>query len=346
MIRKIRNVAFIVGIACMSILSSGCMRPYHEDLYEEVKAYETAFVIPWEGDTENQDAFMSAELLLTKKQAAKRIPTPTRWHKTGRSFLGIFDSNGKWISTILVLKVDRTPVSKQFTADSTTGSADKNQGLYAESKDSIGVSSGFAITAVIDEQDAHLFLNKFKGDALSIVMDNQIFNSVQSVYTEVCNEYNLKDLREKKQEITERMRKNVIPMYKEWGITINPDMGLIGGFLYEDKEIQTAINQVFVNQTMKEANEALRDAQEALNEQKLSAQKNAAAMVVVDAQAEADSIALVAKAITDAGPMYIQNKQLEVMRSGVEKWNGVTPYLMGGSSMPFMFNMDAPTVDN
>ena len=179
---------------------------------------------------------------------------------------------------------------------------------------------------------------------MSTVMDNQIFNSVQSVYTEVCNKYNLKELRERKQEITERMREVVVPMYKEWGITINPDMGLIGGFVYEDEEIQKAINDVFVNQTKKEANEALRDAQSALNEQQLMARENSAKMVVIDAQAEADSIALVAKAINDAGAMYIQNKQLEVMRNGVEKWNGVMPYMMGGN-IPFMFNMDAPKME-
>lgn len=326
----------LMGLMVIMFMGTGCMRPYQKPIFEEIKPYETAFVIPLEGDTSKQDAFGSAELLLSKKVAAKRIDIPTRYVQTGRGYW-----NGEWKPTLLVVKVDRTPVSKQFTAESGTGSSSKDQGLYAESKDSIGVSSGFAITAVVLEEDAHLYLNKFKGDSLSVVMDNQIFNSVQAVYTEICNKYNLKELREKKQEITERMREVVVPMYKAWGITINPDMGLIGGFKYEDKEIQMAINKVFVNQTMKEANEALRDAQAALNEQQLMAKKNAAEMRVVDAKAEADAIALYAKAIKDAGDGYMQNKQLEVMAAAVQKWNGVTPYMMGGN-MPFMFNMDAP----
>jgi hypothetical protein len=130
-------------------------------------------------------------------------------------------------------------------------------------------------------------------------------------------------------------------MYKEWGITILPDMGLIGGFTYDDKEIQAAINAVFVNQTKKEGNEALRDAQEALNQQKLSEKKNIAAMFMVDKKAEADGIALVAKAINEAGEIYIRNKQLEVMADAVKRWNGAPPSVLGGS-IPMMFNTPLP----
>jgi hypothetical protein len=215
---------FVFGIM---FLSAGCLRPYPVPKFDEVKPYETAFVVPLEGDVGKQDAFGSMELLLSKKVAAKRIEIPKRWVKTGRAIFGIWDVNGEWKETILVVKVDRTPVSKQFTPGEKTGSSIKNQGLYAESKDSIGVSSGFAITAVVNEEDAHKFLHKFKGDSLSIVMDNQVFNSIQAIYTEVCNKYNLKELREKKQEITETMQKTVIPMYKEWGITINNDIIVI-----------------------------------------------------------------------------------------------------------------------
>jgi len=240
--------------------SSGC-RPYQTPVFKEIQPYETAFVIPLEGATGKQDVFGSLDLLLERKVAAKRIEIPTRWVQTGRGWWV-----GEWKQTLMVVTVNRTPISKQFTAEAKTGTSTRNQSLYAESKDSIGVSSGFAITAVVNEEDSHLYLNKFKGNSLSQVMDNQIFNSVQAIYTEVCSKYNLRDLREKKQDITDRMQEIIVPMYKEWGITINPDMGLIGGFLYEDKEIQQAINRVFVNQTMKEANEALRDAQSAQNE--------------------------------------------------------------------------------
>jgi len=337
-----RGIVLMVGCLMLIGLGTAC-RQYQKPVYDEVESYQSAFVIPIEGNTTNQDAFASAELLKSKKVPAKRIEIPTRWDKQGRNFLGLFDINGEWKKTMMVLKVDRTPISKQFTPDVNTGSSVKNQGLFAESRDSIGVSSGFAITAVVLEEDAHLFLYRFKGDSLSTVMDSQIFNSIQSIYTEICNKYDLKDLRARKQEITDRMREVVIPMYKEWGITINPDMGLIGGFKYEDKEIQEAINKVFVNQTMQAANEALRDSQQAKNEQELSAKKNVAAMFLVEKEAEAQGIAVVAKAITDAGEMYIRNKQLEVMANAIQKWNGAPPTVLGGGGgMPMMFNMPLP----
>jgi hypothetical protein len=335
--------AMMVIVVGMAMMNTGCMREYPVPKFEDVKPNETAFVIPLEGDTGKQDAFASAEFLLAKKVAAKRIEVPKRWVKTGRAIFGIWDVNGEWKDTIMVPRVDRTPVSKQFTPDEKTGTSKKNQGLYAESKDSIGVKSGWVITAYVAEEDTHIFLYRFKGDSLSDVMDNQLFNSVQAIYTEICNKYDLKQLRGQKQEITDAMREKIIPMYKAWGITVNPDMGLVGGFTYDDKEIQDAINKVFVAQTMKEANEAALAAQDALNKKDMSAKQNARDMVIVEKEGEAAGITKVAQAIAAAGPVYIQNKQLEVMAEGIKRWNGTPPQVMGGGGLPLMFNMPMPS---
>lgn len=337
------SIVLVLAVTGLGLMNTGCMRPYPTPKFEEIKPNETAFQIPLEGDVGKQDAFASAELLLARKVAAKRIEVPKRWVKTGRAVFGMWDINGEWKDMIMVPRVDRTPISKQFTPDEKTGSAAKNQGLYAESKDSIGVKSGFAITAYVAEEDTHIFLYRFKGDSLSLVMDNQVLNSIQSIYTEICNKYDLKQLRGQKQEITDKMREVIIPMYKAWGITISPDMGLIGGFTYDDKEIQDAINKVFIAQTMKEANEAMLAAQDALNKKEMSAKQNARDMTIVEKEGEAAGIGLVAKAIMEAGPVYIQNKQLEVMIEGIKRWNGVPPQVMGGGGMPLMFNMPMPS---
>jgi len=332
----VKSLFAVLALVFVS-LNTGCMKPYQTPVFKEVAPHETAFVVPLDGDSTKQDSFASAKFLLTRKVATKRIEIPTRWVQTARG-----GWNGEWKPTLMVITVNRTPVTCTFTADTNTGTSKRNQALYAESKDSIGVSSGFSLTALVQEEDTHIFLYKFKGDSLKDVVDSQVFNSVQAVYTEICSKYDLKELRAKKQEITDKIRTSVIPMYKEWGITINPDMGLVGGFLYEDKEIQGAINAVFVNQTKKEANEALRDAQKALNEQQMSAKQNAAAMVLVDREAEAQGILMVAKAMNEAGAMYIQNKQLEVMANAITKWDGALSMVNGGGQMPLLFNMPLP----
>jgi hypothetical protein len=331
-------------VVLVALVNTGCRRPYQKPVFQEIQPHETAFVIPLEGDVNKQDTFSSADILLKAKVAAKRIEIPTRWVSTGR-----FPNDGDFIQTVRVIKVDRTPVTRIWTAEADTGTSNKKQALSAESSDSISVSSGFTLTGLIDENMAHVYLYRFNGKSLQDVIDSQVFNSVQAVYTEICNKYDLNELRSKKQEITEEIRKRVIPLYAEWGITIMPDMGIVGGFTYENKNIQEAIDNVFVSQTKKQANEALRDAQASLNEQQMLAAKKDAEVMVIAKEAEAKSITLIAKAISASGNVYIENKQADALLKNADamlalasKWDGKAPTVMGGG-MPMMFNMPLPS---
>ena len=86
--------------------------PYKKELSEEVENHETAFVIPIEyGTSEDQAKLMSEEYLEKNKVAAKRIILDQRKRKTGR-FWWWFDY--EWIPTARVVKVDRTPVTRDW----------------------------------------------------------------------------------------------------------------------------------------------------------------------------------------------------------------------------------------
>ena len=93
-------------------LATGCnRRPYQEEKYIDINPNETAFVIPLEQGTKgDQKQLKSIEYLEQKKVATKRIYTPTMWHQTGR-----YENDGEWIPSVVVIKVDRSPVTRGST---------------------------------------------------------------------------------------------------------------------------------------------------------------------------------------------------------------------------------------
>ena len=93
----------LVMVSCVSLV--GCIKPPKVEEFEEVKNNETAFLIQLEGD--QQAKLDSLESLKKMQVSAKRVGIPLRWRKTGR-----FSWQGNWIPTVIVLKVDRSPIKE------------------------------------------------------------------------------------------------------------------------------------------------------------------------------------------------------------------------------------------
>jgi len=323
-----RIASCIVLVMLVASVGTGCMRPVMKPVLETIKPNETAFLINVDEGAQGQAKFQSVDFLEKAKVAAKRIEIKQRFLKTGR-----FDHVGKWIPTQLLIKVDRTPVARRWTAEENTGTSKDTQVLMAESKDSIGVMSGMAITAYVKEEDTARFLYRYPNGNLASIIDNQIFNDCQAVYSEVAAKYEVKDLRLHKDEINSRMVETVIPMYAEDGITIKPSMGLIGGLVYDNVKIQEAIDSVFIQQTLEAKRIAEAKAQEIENTRLLSVEKNEAEKRKVKADAEAYEIASKAKAISDGGNAYLELLRLEVEKARIDKWKGEVSMVQGGGGM-------------
>jgi hypothetical protein len=338
-------------------LNTGCMKPYDTPEYVEVNTSETAFVIPLEGDTGGQAKFDSENYLEQKKVAAKRIQIPHRWNKTGR-----FSNSGEWIDTVRLIKVDRSPVTRQWSVTSENakvGSRTASGAIWIESGDSIGFSMGFNCTAYIAEGDASKFLYWYKGDSLEKVMDTEIKARYQQAAAEVAAQFKIDILREKKQDIVEAIKKDVVPFFKERGITITT-IGMFGGMTYEDEKIQEAINKTFIAQQEKVVAAAELAAQgdknkkiemEALavaEKKRREAQGEADAKEMI-AKAEASAVREVNKALSEANqnPLLISLRNVEVEKARVEKWNGQYPtYYLGGDLLKganTIFQLPAPT---
>ncbi|MEN9604717.1 MAG: hypothetical protein RJB39_402 [Candidatus Parcubacteria bacterium] len=324
----------LIGLASTTMVS--CMKPYDKPEYVEINNNETAFVFPLEGDTKEQAKFQSKEHLQQAKVAAKRIQITHRWNQTARG-----ESNGEWIPSIRVIKVDRSPVTRNWQAaagGAQTKGQEKDTAIWVESADSVGFSMGFACTAYVTEEDSATFLYWYPSGSLAIVMDTEIRARIQQGAAEVSAKYPLDILRGKKQEIIDSIRTDVTVFFKERGITITT-VGMFGGMTYENTKIQEAIDSVFIAQQEKEKAKAAFEAQEKLNATVTLAAQAQADKKRIEAEGEAKAIDAVQKALQQAGPLYIQ-------REFITRWDGKFPeyYLGGGAGGPsLLLGVPAPT---
>jgi hypothetical protein len=335
--KKFAVLSCVAGVVSVSTLS-GCLREYDKPEYVEVGTAETAFVVPLEGDTTNQAKFQSEKYLEARKVAAKRIQIQHRWSQEGR-----LHTSGRWISAVKVIKVDRSPLTREWTADGNSGTARANQAIWVESADSVGFSTGFTCTAMIDEADAARFLYWYPSGSLAAVMDTEVRARIQQNAAEVAAKYSLDLLRAKKQEMIDLVRADAIPFFKQRGITITT-ISMFGGMTYENPEIQKAIDKTFIAQQEKVVNQARFEAQQKENERieleatslaervRREAQGRGDAKVT-EAKAEASAIREVSQALSEAGrnPAFIQLRALEVETTRTQRWDGKYPlYYMGG----------------
>ena len=330
---------------------SGCVRAFDTPEYSEIDTSETGFLIPLEGNTATQAKFQSEEYLLQLKVAAKRVQLTHRWSQEGR-----LPNSGHWIPMVRLIKVNRSPVTREWTADAVTGTATRNQAIWVESSDSVGFSMGFTCTAFIPEEQAARFLYWYPSGSLAGVMDTEVRGRVQQVAAEIAAKYPLDSLRARKQEISDAVKNDVTHFFAERGVMITT-VGMFGGMTYENTEIQKAIDNTIIAQQLKVVNQAKFEAQQRDND-RVELEANAVAERArriasgeadakkIAAAAEAQSIREVNKAVADAGqnPLLYQLRVLEVERARVERWNGQYPgYLLqtGTASPNLMLQLPA-----
>jgi len=349
-----RMFKILALVAFVSLLSTSCRKPYDVPQYETVGTSETAYLIPLEGDSGKQVKLDSAAAYDKMKVMAKRIQITKRWNQTGR-----MGHQGEWIPNVRLIKVDRTPVTREWTADKNKGTNKKDEGIWVESMDSIEFSTGINCTGHIEEANTSKFLYYYKANALATVMDQEIRNKIQETLAEFAAGHDLDKLRALKKDMIKKVREIVIPFYAERGITITT-IGMFGGLEYKNKDIQKSIDAVFVAQQLKNVEKAKLSAM-ADQKKRMEAEGKAEAdkarqvaigkadaarqeaqaiadAIAMKAKAEAQSIELVTKALKDAqsNPMFLEIKKLEVESQRIKKWNGSVPRMQLGGTAPTM----------
>ena len=145
------------GLFCLAGMT-GCVKPYDKPEFVEIDTSETGFLIPLEGDATQQAKFQSEDYLKQRKVATKRVQITHRWSQEGR-----LPGDGRWIPTVRLVKVNRSPVTREWATAQTTAANGAIQrsdnAIWIESGDSVGFSMGFTCTAFIPEDDAARFLS-------------------------------------------------------------------------------------------------------------------------------------------------------------------------------------------
>ena len=304
--KKCFRIFMLAVMLVMCVLTfASCRKPYDKPEFKNIEASQTAFLIPLIGDSSDQGAFDSEELLLEAKVATKEIQIPHRWVQTGRKHW-----QGEWRPSATLIVVERKPVSRSWESGESTADS-SNKAIFGETADNIGIYVGMNCTAMIEEKDAAKFLYRYNNTPLETIIDTDIKKMVEDRFNIETALVMSTDLGAKKGEIMEKVKNYVVDYFKDYGITITV-LGLKEGISFENPEIQKALDAKF-------ASEQELVIQQNKNEAAIAKAQAEAEAVIIAAEAQAKANETLAKSITDA--------ILEQMY--YEKWDGKLPNVYG-----------------
>lgn len=300
------------------VMAGGCVRPYDSPEFVTIEPSQTAFMIPLDTSSEQQH-LASEEFLKRAQVATKRVKILHMWVKQG-----YLSNSGKYLPTVRVVVVERKPVSREWTESASTGTSTKNQGITAESRESIGFIARMNCAAQVDEADAARFLYRYNNKPLEELMDTEVRALVESTFVEECARLNLDQIWVKKDDIMKAVRATVLPYFKERGVTITV-LGLKGELTYMSAEIQKAIDQRFTAA------------------QELKSQRDINQRSLEKARADAQAASIISASGNRDYQLRMMEQQfrlraLENQAKAIEKWNGSTPQAVGSGtllSLPF-----------
>jgi len=322
-------LVLLLAISSINIACSSCIGPAKVLPIEEIKTNETAFLVPLEGESKGgQQKFMSVDFLKTAKVATKRVTIPVTKRSLGRMWWSY-----EWLPTLRVVKVDRTPVTREWTSDETSGTTKKNEAITVESLDSIGFSIGINLTASVTEEDAATFLYYYAGKPLAEVVDQNVRGFVQSDLSGKFGQKAMEDCKKEKKAIFDELLVAVRGEFKNKGVTID-NLGYAEGLMYDNAKIQTAIDERIVAemdvQTAKQRTLEQKETNERLESEATSKAKQATEFAKA---AEAQK----AKTTLDIELLKAEGMKIFAEQAKDIDWPDILPQ---GTNM--MFGMDLP----
>lgn len=316
--------SFIVVIIILQALI-GC-GPARIEQFEQIGPSETAFVIPLEGSSEGgQMRFQSVDFLEEHKVATKRISLPLRQVSTGRAWWAY-----QYIPTVAVLKVNRAPVTREWTDTGSGTKSNSNEAVEVESRESIGFKVGVVATAFVREEDASLYFYNYGEKPLSDIMDQNVRGACTSILSQEFGIRSLSDCQAGKREIFELMRQEVVPQYAATGITIT-NVGLSEGFTYTNTDVQDRIDAKFTS---------LANIEVAHNNKLAQDEKNKQDIAVAAAQAQAARELMAA----EEAMQFKNDLDIRIMLAEAKKlWNGQLPANILPENSPLLLELGCST---
>lgn len=327
----------LIVLFCSSIFSVGCMKPYEPVQLEVIDTNEFAFLIPLNGETELQSTSTNEVLLKKNMVYTQQVKIPQQWIKTGYEFIGY---NGHWQPAAVLIKVDSSPVTREWTADPNSGTSSKNEAIWVMTADQVEFSTGWSITArIANKEDAVKFLYNYPNGSLSKVLDSEVRSKLQTVFGLEVTDLPMDTLRKSATPHILKTAKEVTDFFAQRGITIT-NLGISGGFVYKDKTIMDTLVKVFNAEQDKNIAAAATATQEEKNKSILLAAQGKADALMREKKAEADAIEMLAQAkakeleLVQKHSNYLELRRLDVEKEAVTKWDGQLPQFYMGSDKP------------
>ncbi len=262
--------------------------------------------------------------------------------------------NGDWKDAAILVKVNKSPVTREWTAEANSGTSNKNEAVWVMTADQIEFSTGWTCTARISSRDdAVKFLHNYPNGSLVKVLDSEVRAKLQAEFGLEVTDLPMDTLRKAATPHILKTVKSVSKFFKDRGIDIT-NLGITGGFVYKDKSIMAIMVKVFNAEQDKSVAMAESAAQLERNKQVIFAAQGKADALLKTRKAEADGIKMLADAKAYELDLakakwneYVTLKQMELQRELLGRWDGRYPvYFMGtgGNNNPNML-LQLPAID-
>src|SRR6185503_4383930 len=198
--------------------------------------------LPLTGEVSSQTSTNNEEYLRSNLVYTKQVKLPQQWVQHG---FETFGPNGKWKAAAILVKVDKSPVTREWTADPNSGTSNKNEAIWVMTSDQVEFSTGWTCTArIAARDDAVKFLHNYPNGSLQNVLDTEVRAKLQAVFGLEVTDLPMEKLRKEATPHITTTTKEVEGFFKERGITIT-NLGISGGFIYKDKTIMDTMVKVF-----------------------------------------------------------------------------------------------------
>lgn len=319
-----RSILFLVLLTLVCALTA--CGPAEVKPIEEIEPNQTAFLVPLEGENlEGQGQFMSEDYLVANKVPAKRVELSIRKRSTGRMWYDY-----EWIPTMKVIKVNRTPVTREWTDSEMTGSNSKDDGFRVESSDSIGFILGGTLTARVTEEDSAKFLYNYAGKPLAHVVDENVRGFLQAYLTDAFGRLSLTECKKEKGNIFKDAETAAIAKYAGMGVTIDT-FGPSQGLEYENEAIQKAIDDAYAAEML---------ITQRTNEKLAQDEDNLRIKAAADTKLyEAQKFARAEKAQEKMIGLEIQRMRAQADLLRAERWDGGLPEKILPANSPLLMSV-------
>jgi regulator of protease activity HflC (stomatin/prohibitin superfamily) len=198
-----------------------------------------------------------------------------------------------------------------------------NEELTFNTKDAVPVTLDVAVSYALDAAQVPAFYTKFRADRLETFTHGYLRDTARNVVVSVGSEYNFDDINGvKKEEFLDRITREMNQRVAGFGVSVQ-QFGLIGA-LRPPPSLLDAVNL---------KTRAIQESIRAENEVRTAEAEAKKRVAIAEGEAAANRALLLS-----LDPKLFEWERLKLQHEAIQKWNGVSPTVMGGGT-GMLFNI-------